>query len=107
MFYAQEAIKDLLGDTLEGKKCVISGSGNVAQYTAEKLLQLGATVLTFSDSSGYIYEPNVSRWWGWGGGGVASFCRAKIRRNELCSWEAFWLISTAAVLIALVSKSPN
>lgn len=36
----------------------MSGSGNVAQYAAEKLVQLGATVLTFSDSTGYIYEPN-------------------------------------------------
>ncbi|XOF33566.1 MAG: NADP-specific glutamate dehydrogenase [Candidatus Electrothrix sp. YB6] len=44
------------GDSPEGKTCLISGSGNVAQYTAEKLLQLGAKVLTMSDSSGYIYD---------------------------------------------------
>lgn len=43
---------------LVGKKCVVSGSGNVAQYTAEKLIQLGATVLTLSDSSGFIYDKN-------------------------------------------------
>ena len=43
-------------DTLEGKKCLISGSGNVAQHTAEKLIELGANVLTLSDSSGYIYD---------------------------------------------------
>jgi glutamate dehydrogenase (NADP+) len=43
---------------LQGKRCLVSGSGNVAQYAAEKLLQLGATVLTLSDSTGYIYEPN-------------------------------------------------
>ncbi|MGC8492191.1 MAG: NADP-specific glutamate dehydrogenase [Syntrophobacteraceae bacterium] len=42
--------------TLEGKSCLVSGSGNVAQYTAEKLLELGAKVLTLSDSSGYIYD---------------------------------------------------
>jgi glutamate dehydrogenase (NADP+) len=42
--------------TLEGKKCLVSGSGNVAQYTAEKILQLGGKVLTFSDSNGYIYD---------------------------------------------------
>lgn len=36
----------------------MSGSGNVAQYAAEKLLELGATVLTMSDSTGYIFEPN-------------------------------------------------
>src|SRR5437867_12380111 len=42
--------------TLQGKKCLVSGSGNVAQYTVEKLLQLGAKPLTLSDSSGYIYD---------------------------------------------------
>ena len=43
------------GDTLEGKRCVVSGSGNVATYAAEKLMQLGAKVLTVSDRSGAIY----------------------------------------------------
>ena len=43
-------------DSLEGKICLVSGSGNVAQYTTEKLLDLGAKVLTFSDSSGYVYD---------------------------------------------------
>ncbi|MEK6552917.1 MAG: NADP-specific glutamate dehydrogenase, partial [Bacteroidota bacterium] len=42
--------------TLEGKKCLVSGSGNVAQYTVEKILQLGGKVLTLSDSNGYIYD---------------------------------------------------
>jgi glutamate dehydrogenase (NADP+) len=42
--------------TLEGKRCLVSGSGNVAQYTVEKLLDLGARVLTLSDSGGYIYD---------------------------------------------------
>ncbi|MCU0373436.1 MAG: NADP-specific glutamate dehydrogenase [Ignavibacteria bacterium] len=41
---------------LEGKKCIVSGSGNVAQYTIEKLLDLGAKPLTCSDSAGYIYD---------------------------------------------------
>ncbi|MCI5222621.1 MAG: NADP-specific glutamate dehydrogenase, partial [Candidatus Electrothrix sp. AR4] len=45
-----------VGDTLDGKSCLISGSGNVAQYTAEKILQLGGKVLTLSDSSGLIYD---------------------------------------------------
>ena len=44
------------GETLEGKTCLVSGSGNVAQYTAEKLLDLGATPVTLSDSGGYIYD---------------------------------------------------
>ena len=42
--------------TLEGKRCLVSGSGNVAQYTVEKLLELGAKPLTLSDSNGYIYD---------------------------------------------------
>ncbi|KAJ1894392.1 hypothetical protein LPJ81_005166 [Coemansia sp. IMI 209127] len=46
------------GDSLKGKRCLVSGTGNVAQYTAEKLIHLGAIPLTFSDSSGYILEPN-------------------------------------------------
>ena len=43
-------------DTLEGKTCLVSGSGNVAQFTTEKLIELGAKVVTLSDSSGYIYD---------------------------------------------------
>lgn len=42
--------------SLEGKKVVVSGSGNVAQYAAEKVIQLGGKVLTLSDSSGFIYD---------------------------------------------------
>jgi glutamate dehydrogenase (NADP+) len=42
--------------TLEGKKCLVSGSGNVAQYTTEKIIQLGGKVVTLSDSNGYIYD---------------------------------------------------
>ncbi len=44
------------GQTLEGKICLVSGSGNVAQYTIEKILQLGGKVVTVSDSDGYIYD---------------------------------------------------
>ena len=44
------------GETLEGKTAIVSGSGNVAQYTVEKLLDLGARPLTISDSGGYIYD---------------------------------------------------
>ncbi len=44
------------GETLEGKTCLVSGSGNVAQFTTEKLIELGAKVVTLSDSSGYIYD---------------------------------------------------
>jgi len=43
-------------ETLEGKTCLVSGSGNVAQFLTEKVLHLGGKVLTLSDSSGYIYD---------------------------------------------------
>src|SRR5438876_1303959 len=44
-------------ETLQGKICLVSGSGNVAQYTIEKLNDLGATAVTLSDSSGFIHDP--------------------------------------------------
>lgn len=46
------------GIDIKGKKCLVSGSGNVAQYTCEKLIELGAIPVTLSDSNGYIYDPN-------------------------------------------------
>jgi glutamate dehydrogenase (NADP+) len=55
VYFAAEMLQTR-GETLEGKRCLVSGSGNVAQYTAEKLIELGATVLTLSDSSGCIYD---------------------------------------------------
>ncbi|MBU1983905.1 NADP-specific glutamate dehydrogenase [bacterium] len=45
------------GETLKGKTCLVSGSGNVAQYTTEKINQLGGKVVTLSDSNGYVYDP--------------------------------------------------
>ncbi|NOZ60849.1 MAG: NADP-specific glutamate dehydrogenase [Calditrichaeota bacterium] len=56
VYFAQEMLSTR-GETLEGKTCLVSGSGNVAQYTVEKLLQLGAKPVTLSDSNGYIYDP--------------------------------------------------
>jgi len=44
-------------ETMEGKLCLVSGSGNVAQYTVEKVNELGGKCITLSDSSGYIYDP--------------------------------------------------
>lgn len=46
------------GTDLQGKTVLISGSGNVAQYTAEKVLELGGKVLTLSDSDGFVYDPD-------------------------------------------------
>ena len=45
-------------ETMKGKTCLVSGSGNVAQYTIEKILQLGGKVVTMSDSGGFIYDPD-------------------------------------------------
>ena len=42
---------------MQDKRVAVSGAGNVATYAAEKLLELGATVITLSDSTGYVYEP--------------------------------------------------
>jgi len=55
VFFADEMLATR-NDSLKGKRCLVSGSGNVAQYTTEKLNQLGAKVVTLSDSSGYIYD---------------------------------------------------
>ena len=57
VYFLMEMLKTK-GTDLKGKTVLISGSGNVAQYTAEKVLQLGGKVLTMSDSDGYIYDPN-------------------------------------------------
>lgn len=56
-YFAQEMLRDR-GDDLNRKICAVSGSGNVAQYTVEKLNHLGAKVITLSDSDGFIYDPD-------------------------------------------------
>jgi len=55
VYFVEEMLKTR-GESLEGKVCAVSGSGNVAQYTLEKLLQLGAKVVTLSDSNGFIHD---------------------------------------------------
>ncbi len=57
VYFAQEMLKTRK-EGLKDKKAVVSGSGNVAQYAVEKLNSLGCKVLTLSDSSGYIYDPD-------------------------------------------------
>ncbi len=57
VYFAEEMLKTR-NEKIAGKTAVVSGSGNVAQYTVEKLLTLGAKVLTLSDSSGFIYDEN-------------------------------------------------
>lgn len=54
--YFAEDILSTENDSLKDKNCLVSGSGNVAQFTAEKLISLGAKVLTLSDSNGFIYD---------------------------------------------------
>src|ERR1039458_1534609 len=57
VYFAEEMLKTRK-ETLEGKLCLVSGSGNVSQYTIEKLLDLGAKPVTASDSDGAIYDPD-------------------------------------------------
>ena len=57
VYFAREMLKTR-GLNLEGKVCLVSGSGNVAQFAAEKVLQLGGIVITMSDSGGFIHDPN-------------------------------------------------
>jgi glutamate dehydrogenase/leucine dehydrogenase len=57
VYFADEMIKTR-GDSLKGKICTVSGSGNVAQYCTEKLLDMGAKPVTLSDSGGTIYDPD-------------------------------------------------
>src|ERR671931_2092592 len=57
VYFAQEMLKTR-NETIEGKICTVSGAGNAAQYTVEKLIQCGAKPVTMSDSSGLIYDKN-------------------------------------------------
>ena len=57
VYFAEEMLKTR-GQSFKGKTVTISGSGNVAQYATKKVIQLGGKVVTLSDSSGYIYDPN-------------------------------------------------
>ncbi len=56
--YFVEEMLQHRGDSLEGKTCTVSGSGNVAQFTVEKVNHLGGKVVTLSDSSGFIHDPD-------------------------------------------------
>ena len=56
VYFVQEALKGQRGEEMKGKKAIVSGSGNVALFTTEKLIELGSIPLTMSDSGGYIYE---------------------------------------------------
>jgi glutamate dehydrogenase/leucine dehydrogenase len=57
VYFAEEMLKTR-GDSMKGKICTVSGSGNVAQFATEKATQLGAKVVTMSDSTGFIHDPD-------------------------------------------------
>ena len=57
-YFSAEALKHLKNDSYEDKTVVVSGSGNVAQFCAEKVTQFGGKVVAMSDSQGYVYDPN-------------------------------------------------
>ena len=56
VYFAAEML-NTRGESLDDKTCLVSGSGNVAQYTVEKIIDLGGKAVTLSDSSGYVYDP--------------------------------------------------
>ena len=56
-YFMEEMLKNQ-GDAIKGKSCLVSGSGNVAQFCAQKIMHLGGKVLTLSDSSGFIHDPD-------------------------------------------------
>ena len=56
VYFSEEMLKTK-NETIKGKTAIVSGSGNVAQYAVQKLIQLGAKAITLSDSDGYIYDP--------------------------------------------------
>ena len=57
LIYFAENMLQSIGDSLKGKTCLVSGSGNVAQYAIEKIIHLGGRAITASDSGGYIHDP--------------------------------------------------
>ncbi len=57
LIYFAENMLNTKGDSIKGKTCLVSGSGNVAQYAIEKIIQLGGLAVTASDSGGYIHDP--------------------------------------------------
>lgn len=77
MHYTNEILKDK-GDSMEGKRCLVLGSGKVARAVAKKLLDYGAIPLTFSDASGHVYEPN-----GFSTGKLSTIDKIKSERGAL------------------------
>jgi glutamate dehydrogenase (NADP+) len=59
VYFVKEALSHIKNDSFKGKVVGISGSGNVAQYATEKVIDLGGKVITLSDSNGYIFDPMV------------------------------------------------
>jgi len=57
VYFAEEMLADI-GDAIMGKTCLVSGSGNVAQYAIEKISELGGLTVTVSDSNGFVHDPN-------------------------------------------------
>lgn len=57
LVYFAEQMLASRGESFGGKRCLVSGAGNVAQFTVQKLIEVGATVLTMSDSSGFVHDP--------------------------------------------------
>ncbi len=101
VYFAQEMLKSR-GESLEGKTCLVSGSGNVSQYTIEKLLDLGAMPLTASDSGGMIHDPEgIDR------GKLAFLMDLKnVRRGRIAEYAAKYPGATYTAVDAASATNP-
>jgi glutamate dehydrogenase (NADP+) len=87
---------------LKGKRCLVSGAGNVAQHTMEKLIELGAVPITFSDSSGYIFdEEGIDR-------GKLAFIKElkNVRRGRVSEYADQYSCATHTPFDALADQNP-
>jgi glutamate dehydrogenase (NADP+) len=89
VYFVQEMLK-ARGDTLEGKTCVVSGSGNVAVYTIEKIHQLGGTVVACSDSGGVVHDE----------GGIDLECLKQVKEVERGRIERYCELQPRARYVA-------
>ncbi|MBQ4132347.1 MAG: NADP-specific glutamate dehydrogenase [Desulfovibrionaceae bacterium] len=96
VYFAENMMK-ARGDSLEGKVCTVSGSGNVAIYTVEKLHELGARPVTVSDSGGFIYDPN----------GIDIELLKQIKEVERGRLTRYAELNKSAVYTAAENYAPN
>jgi glutamate dehydrogenase (NADP+) len=84
VYYVTEMLRDLDNTDWVGKRVIISGSGNVAQYAALKVIELGGTVISFSDSTGALIATGEE---GFSAADIAAIAQIKLRRQPLTAYE--------------------